>query len=163
MRSKPRITKKTEAKSGRHGTKPQTTASGAPCSPQERTPIVQGRSSDSSLEAAPSRSRKTSGSRMPQRNALAGRTHSSGNCCRFARHSLLIPLTGKPLRCKDRHSARNIRTPRRFISPKPSDRAKRPIRSASRPRRAECGVLARALYFLRQLRISNRSEVSSFI
>ena len=29
--------------------------------------------------------------------ALAGGTHSSGNCCRFTRHSLLIPLHGETI------------------------------------------------------------------
>ena len=29
--------------------------------------------------------------------ALSGGTHSSGNCCRFTRHSLLIPLHGETI------------------------------------------------------------------
>ena len=118
-------------------------------SPQEQTPIAQGRSSDLSPEAAPSRSRRTSGSRMPQRKSPCGRDSQQRE---------LLPIhTAFPFNSPPRgnHCTAKVHFYRQEASdPAEYFRETRPAALRSGPFRPRCvpfpadggATLARALY-----------------
>ena len=131
-----------------HG-KPPATTSGAPFLRRSKHPIAQGRSSDLSPEAAPSRSRRTSGSRMPQRKSPCGRDSQQRE---------LLPIhTAFPFNSPPRgnHCTAKIRFYRQEASdPAEYFRETRPAALRSGPFRPRCvpfpadggATLARALY-----------------
>ena len=70
--------------------------SGAPFLRRSKHSIVQGRSSDSSRMRRLPGFHQWLGLPHPFMPSTGG-THSSGNCCRFTRHSLLIPREGETI------------------------------------------------------------------
>ena len=98
--------------------------------------------------------------------ALAGGTHSSGNCCRFTRHSLLIPLHGETIARQRYAFIGRKQAIRRNISAKrapPLCAADRSDHDASLFRQTAARLWHALCTYFSQLRHSNRSEVSSFI
>ena len=98
--------------------------------------------------------------------ALAGGTHSSGNCCRFTRHSLLIPLHGETIARQRYTFIGRKQAIRRNISAKrapPLCAADRSDHDASLFRQTAARLWHALCTYFSQLRHSNRSEVSSFI
>ena len=120
-----------------------------PCSRRGKSSLSQGRSSDLSPEAAPSRSRRTSGSRMPQRKSPCGRDSQQRE---------LLPIhTAFPFNSPPRgnHCTAKIRFYRQEASdPAEYFRETRPAALRSGPFRPRCvpfpadggATLARALY-----------------
>ena len=98
--------------------------------------------------------------------ALAGGTHSSGNCCRFTQHSLLIPLHGETIARQRYAFIGRKQAIRRNISAKrapPLCAADRSDHDASLFRQTAAQLWHALCTYFSQLRHSNRSEVSSFI
>ena len=96
----------------------------------------------------------------------SGRTHSSGNCCRFTRHSLLIPLHGETIARQRYTFIGRKQAIRRNISAKrapPLCAADRSDHDASLFRQTAARLWHALCTYFSQLRHSNRSEVSSFI
>ena len=96
----------------------------------------------------------------------SGRTHSSGNCCRFTRHSLLIPLHGETIARQRYTFIGRKQAIRRNISAKrapPNCAADRSDHDASLFRQTAARLWHALCTYFSQLRHSNRSEVSSFI
>ena len=95
-----------------------------------------------------------------------GGTHSSGNCCRFTRHSLLIPLHGETIARQRYAFIGRKQAIRRNISAKrapPLCAADRSDHDASLFRQTAAQLWHALCTYFSHLRHSNRSEVSSFI
>ena len=93
-------------------------------------------------------------------------TYSSGNCCRFTRHSLLIPLHGETIARQRYAFIGRKQAIRRNISAKrapPLCAADRSDHDASLFRQTAARLWHALCTYFSQLRHSNRSEVSSFI
>ena len=92
--------------------------------------------------------------------------YSSGYCCRFTRHSLLIPLHGETIARQRYTFIGRKQAIRRNISAKrapPLCAADRSDHDASLFRQTAARLWHALCTYFSQLRHSNRSEVSSFI